>query len=229
MDFGIRTFWIIELFGVEFRITETIVGTWVVMGFLIIGALILRYFFFKNPQDVPESSLQNIVELAVESMEKFAAGPLGEKYLWLDNWFFALFTFLLFANISGLIGLRTPTADIATTLAMSSATFVLVQAMAFRFAPKNHLKSLITPSPVFLPINIIGEFAIIISLSFRMFGNILAGTIIMGLVYGLMPWWMNIGIPAALHIYFDLFAGVIQTFIFCLLSMSFVGSKLKAT
>ena len=229
MDFGIRTFAIVELFGIEIWITETIVGTWIIMGFLITGALVLRRLFFKDPKEVPESRLQNIVELAVESMEKFATGPLGEKHVWLDNWFFMLFLFLLFSNISGLFGLRSPTADLATTLAMSSATFIIVQAMAFRFATKAYLKSLIQPFPIFLPINIIGELAIIVSLSFRMFGNILAGTIILGLVYGLLPWWATIGIPAALHLYFDLFAGAIQAFIFCLLSMSFVGNKVKTT
>jgi len=229
MDFGIRTFWIIELFGIEVRITETIVSTWIIMGLMIIGAIVLRYLFFKDPKDVPETGLQNVVELAVESMERFATGPLGQKYLWLDSWFFMLFSFLLFANISGLLGMRSPTADIATTFAMSSATFILVQAMAFRYEPKKHIKSLLTPSPVFLPLNIIGEMAIIISLSLRIFGNVLAGTIIMGMVYGLLPWWANIGLPAALHIYFDLFSGAIQAFIFCLLSMSFVGNKLKAT
>ena len=227
MDFGIRTFTVIELFGIGVPITETIVGTWIIMAFLIIGALILRRLFFRAPKEVPESGLQNVVELAVESMEKFATGPLGEKYVWLDSWFFMLFLFLLFSNISGLFGLRSPTADLATTLAMSSATFIIVQAMAFRYATKAHLKSLLQPFPIFLPINIIGELAIIISLSFRLFGNVLAGTIILGLVYGLLPWWMTIGIPAALHIYFDLFAGAIQAFIFCLLSMSFVGNKIK--
>ena len=229
MDFGIRTFWVVEIFGMEIGITETIVATWIIMAVLIIGAIILRVKFFKDPKDVPETNLQNIVEFAVESMEKFATGPLGEKYVWLDSWFFMLITFLFFSNISGLFGLRAPTADMATTLAMSSATFLIVQAMAFRYSTKEHIKSLFQPFPIFLPINIIGEFAIIVSLSFRMFGNILAGTIIMGLVYGLLPWWATIGVPSALHIYFDLFAGAIQAFIFCMLSMSFVGQKLKTS
>ena len=102
--------------------------------------------------------------------------------------------------------------------------------MAFRFAPKRHAKNLLQPYPIFLPMNIIGEMAIIISLSFRMFGNILAGLIILGLLYNMLPWWaLAVGLPAALHVYFDLFAGVLQAFIFCMLSMSFIGNKLKTT
>ena len=227
MDFGIRTLAVVELFGIEIWITETIVGTWIIMGVLIIGALILRRLFFKDPKEIPESRLQNIVELVVEGMENFATGPLGEKYVWLDNWFFAIFAFLVFSNTSGLFGFRPPTADIATTFAMSISTFILVQSMALRFATKAHLKSLAQPFPIFLPMNIIGEMAIIISLSFRMFGNVLAGTIILGLIYGLMPWFGTLIFPAALHAYFDLFAGVIQAYIFCILSMSFIGNKLK--
>jgi len=229
MDFSIRTFAVVELFGIDIWITETIVGTWFIMAVLIIAALVLRRLFFRNPKEIPESRLQNIVELIVESMEKFATGPLGEKYAWLDNWFFMLFVFLLFANISGLIGMRPPTADTATTIALAVTSFMLIQSMAFRFAFKRHFKSFFEPFPLFLPMNIIGEFAIIISLSFRLFGNILAGTILMGLVYAL-PWWVVItGFPAMLHVYFDLFAGAIQAYIFCMLSMSFVGNKLKTT
>jgi len=227
MDFGIRTFATFELFGLSVRITETIVGTWIIMAVLIIGAIIVRWRFFKDPKDVPETGLQNVVELAVESMERFATGPLGQKYVWLDNWFFMLILFLLFANISGLFGMRAPTADVATTLAMSTSTFLLVQVMAFKYAPRSHIRGLFEPFPIFFPINLIGELAIIISLSFRMFGNILAGTIILGLVYSLIPWWGTMVLSPVLHLYFDLFAGAIQAFIFCLLSMSFIGLKLK--
>lgn len=228
IDFSIRTIWTIYPFGMAVDITETIVNTWIIMAFLIIGALVLRYFFFKKAEEVPNSGLQNAVELLVDTMEKLAVGPLGKKYLWLGNWFFMLLIFLIASNISGLLTFRPPTADAATTLALSTATFLLVQIMAFRFEPKAHLKGLISPFPIFLPMNLIGEFAIIVSLGFRIFGNILAGTILMGLIYGLLPWFATIGFGAALSFYFDLFAGVIQALIFCMLSMTFVGNKLKA-
>jgi len=228
IDFSIRTIATIYPFGVELHITETIVNTWIIMAFLIIGAFILRHYFFKKAEEVPESNLQNAVELLVDTMQKLAIGPLGAKFLWLDNWFFMLLMFLVASNISGLLTFRPPTADAATTLALSTATFLIVQIMAFRFAPKAHLKSLVSPFAVFLPMNLIGELAIIISLGFRIFGNILAGTILMGLIYGLLPTIATIGFGAALSFYFDLFAGVIQALIFCMLSMTFVGNKLKA-
>jgi len=228
IDFSIRTIATIYPFGVELQITETIVNTWIIMTFMIIGAFILRHFFFKNAQDVPESGLQNFVELVVDSMDKLAAGPLGKDYTWLGSWFFMLVTFLVFSNISGVLTMRPPTADAATTLALSTSTFLLVQIMAFRFRPKTHIKGLLSPFPIFLPMNLIGEFAIIVSLGFRIFGNILAGSILMGLIYGLLPWFAVIGFGAALSFYFDLFAGLMQALIFTMLSMTFVGNKLKA-
>ncbi len=86
-------------------------------------------------------------------------------------------------------------------------------------------KGLTEPIWLLTPLNLIGEVANPISLSFRLFGNILGGTIIMGLYYNL-PWYLMLGIPSALHAYFDIFAGVLQAFIFVMLSMTFVSSAM---
>ena len=66
-----------------------------------------------------------------------------------------------------------------------------------------------------------------ISMSLRLFSNILSGTVMMALVYGLLPIFVKVGIPAFLHIYFDLFAGAIQTYVFCMLTMVYVNDKLS--
>jgi len=90
--------------------------------------------------------------------------------------------------------------------------------------------------PIFLPINIVGEIARPISLSFRPFGNIMGGTIIMSLVYQFLGYlstlipnvtipFGQLVIPVPLHLYFDIFAGCLQAFIFIMLTMVFVGSE----
>jgi len=84
------------------------------------------------------------------------------------------------------------------------------------------------PIPIFFPLNLIGEIARPISLSFRLFGNVLAGTIFMSLVYALVPIYLRFALPAALHAYFDLFSGALQTYIFCVLSLSFIHSASSA-
>ena len=104
--------------------------------------------------------------------------------------------------------------------------------MGIKTAKGGYFKSYLEPVPILLPINIISEIATPISLSFRLFGNILGGMIIMSMVYmalGNLPSLLkifNIGIPAALHVYFDVFAGCIQTVIFVMLSMIFVKDKI---
>ena len=90
-----------------------------------------------------------------------------------------------------------------------------------------YFKGFLEPVPFLLPINIVGELATPVSLSFRLFGNILGGTIIMGLVYAMFPKIVIfLGIPAALHCYFDVFAGALQAFIFVMLSMTFVSNAM---
>ncbi len=87
--------------------------------------------------------------------------------------------------------------------------------------------SLFEPTPILFPINLIGELANPLSISLRLFANLLSGVIIMGLWYGMMPIFANIGIPAALHVYCDLFSGCIQTYVFCMLTMVYINDKME--
>ena len=86
-----------------------------------------------------------------------------------------------------------------------------------------YLKGYTEPAWPFTPLNIIGEIAKPFSLSFRLFGNIVGGTILMGLYYAMLPWFMKIGVPSLLHAYLDVFAGVLQAVVFTMLSMIFVS------
>ena len=131
------------------------------------------------------------------------------------------------SNISGLFGLRPPTADYGTTLALALITFFMIR---FNKAKHQSAKDIWTGMcsplppwlPIWAPINIISEIAIPISLSLRLFANVLSGTVIMALVYGLLG-VIATAWPAALHIYFDLFSGAIQTYVFCMLTMTYVS------
>lgn len=133
--------------------------------------------------------------------------------------------FIFISNTSGLFGLRPPTADYGTTLALALITFVLIQFSAFKTKKLGVIKELFEPIPILFPINLIGEFATPLSMSLRLFGNIMAGTIMMALWYGLLPVFAKLGIPAFLHVYFDLFSGAIQTFVFAMLTMTFIADK----
>ena len=145
------------------------------------------------------------------------------------NYISTIFIFILMSNISGLFGLRPPTADYGTTLALALITFVLIHYTQFKnLSPKQIWKDMCSPLPpwlpIWFPINLISEIAVPISLSLRLFANVLSGTVMMALVYGLLS---KIAIiwPAALHIYFDLFSGAIQTYVFCMLTMTYISQN----
>lgn len=227
LDFGIHT--VIPLFEVNgqvFGITTTHVNTFLVMIALTILGIIVRVNI-KNFKDVPESKFQNIVELLVEMFGNFTVSTMGEKNKKFAMFYGPMFLFILLSNLTGLIGLRPPTADIATTFALSLTTFFMIQWYGVRAKGLRYFKGFLEPMPFLLPLNIIGELANPVSLGFRLFGNILGGTIIMGLYYAMMPLLLKIGLPSVLHSYFDVFAGALQTLIFVMLSMTFVSSAME--
>jgi len=224
MSFDIQVFGFLELTdNITFYLTETLLVAWLVMAFLLAFAIIVR---IKSKKWTPESKpkgLQNFAELLVETFEKFFKSSSSEKVTYLAPWFFSLFAFLLIANIVGLIGLRPPTADWGMTFPLAMTSFLLFQYAGFRYRPKNYMKSFLKPFFLFLPLNIMGELARPIALSFRLFGNILGGVILMSLLYGLAPVALTFVLPVPLHAYFDLAAGALQAFIFTVLSLTFVG------
>ncbi len=221
MNFNNRVIWKLSE---NVWITETIFNTWVIMAFLIAFAIIVRIMLSRF-KEVP-TGFQNFIELIIESMSNFVDSTMGEKYSYFANWFFGLFAFLLCCNLSGLVGLRPPTADLATTASCGITTFFLIHFMGIYKNGLGYFKGYIEPMPVFLPINIMGELATPISLSFRLFGNLLGGLIIMGMVYELFPIFLKLGVPAVFHIYFDVFSGCLQAFIFSILSMTFIREKI---
>ncbi len=227
LDFGYRT--VIKLFdykGEQIGITTTIVNTWIIMAFLIIVAIIVRSSL-KNFKDVPTTRFQNIVEAIVEAFGDFTVMAMGKPNRSFAPFYGSMFIFILLSNLSGLVGLRPPTADIATTFALSMTTFVMIQGFGLGKNGFGHIKALFEPMPLLFPLNFIGEVSNPVSLGFRLFGNLIGGTIIMGLLYAALPKLLQFGIPTVLHLYFDVFSGALQTFIFVMLSMTFVSGAME--
>lgn len=232
MDFGYKVISSFNIGGIKFDFTQTMMNTWIAIAVLVIFALIARSKLNKF-EEVPNSKFQNFIEFIIETMQNFTIQNMGEKYKYFGGWFFGIFSFVLFSNFMGLISFRSPTADLATTLALALSTFTLIHFMGIKVNKGSYFKGYIEPMPVLLPLNIIGEIATPISLSLRLFGNILGGTIIMGLIYSalqaghLILQIIGFGVVTpVLHAYFDVFAGFLQTFIFVILSMTFIKDKI---
>ena len=106
------------------------------------------------------------------------------------------------------------------------ATFTLIHYNKLKHKKlKGALAELCDPWPIWAPINIIGYIAVPVSLSLRLFANVLSGVVMMALVYGLLR-VIAIGWPAVLHVYFDLFSGAIQTYVFCMLTMTYLSDAI---
>lgn len=228
IDFMIHGVFQYSFFGHEVWITTTHICILIIM-LVLIGFAIAANRAMKKATEVP-SGLQNVAEMIVEMLDNMVRGTMGKnapKYL---NYIGTVFIFILICNFSGLFGLRPPTADYGVTLPLGVLTFIIVNYNQFRY---HSLKDIWVDKcsplppwlPIWLPINLIGDFAVPISLSLRLFANILSGTVMMALVYGLLQ-FVATAWPAALHVYFDLFSGAIQTYVFCMLTMTYISNSI---
>ncbi|MBR6390680.1 MAG: F0F1 ATP synthase subunit A [Lachnospiraceae bacterium] len=220
LDFMIHGVFSYTLFGQTVWITTSHVCILIVF-LVLIGFFIAARIAVNKATEVP-GTFQNIIELIVEKLDGMVEGVMGKWSPKFRNYIGTIFLFILLSNISGLFGLRPPTADYGTTLALGLITFTLIHYNQFKYQKvKGVIKGLCDPWPIWAPINIIGDCAVPISLSLRLFANVLSGLVMTTLVYGLLGKIAVIW-PAALHVYLDLFSGAIQTYVFCMLTMTYI-------
>jgi len=224
MDFPIQIYGSIRITdNITIYITETLLVTWIIISVLAVLAIIVNIMSKKWEAMTKPTGVQNFAEMAVGTFDNFFKSSSSKKVLYLAPWFFTVFVFILISNMIGLIGLRPPTADWGMTFPLAASSFLLFQFAGLWHRPKGYLKSFFEPNFLFLPLNLLGEIAKPIALSFRLFGNVLAGVILISLLYGMAPIFFRFGFPVFLHAYFDIFSGILQAFVFTVLSITFVG------
>ena len=220
LDFMIHGVFSYTLFGQTVWITTSHVCIFIVF-LVLIGFFIAARITMKHATEVP-GTFQNIIELIVEKLDGMVGGVMGKWSPRFRNYIGTIFLFILVSNISGLFGLRPPTADYGTTLALGLITFTLIHYNELKHQKvKGVIAGLCDPWPIWAPINIIGNLAVPVSLSLRLFANVLSGLVMTTLIYGLLGRIALIW-PAALHVYLDLFSGAIQTYVFCMLTMTYI-------
>ena len=214
-----------KLFGQTVWLTTTHVGLIVILLFFTVFAICANRAIKKADPFEKPSGFLNVVELMVEKIDGMVIANMGAKDgMQFANYIGTLFAFILVCNLSGLFGLRPPTADYGCTLSLALITFFLIHITGFRYQGVGHVTGLFKPL-LLSPINIIGEIATPISMSLRLFGNVLSGTVLMALIYGLLPKVILWFWPGALHVYFDVFSGCIQTYVFCMLTMVYISNN----
>lgn len=235
---GPRIYFEIPIFG-GIPITETTVNMWILMA-VIIGVCI---FLTRGLKDRPESKRQIVAELIVSKLYSLVEGTMGIRNSKYAPFIGTVLTLSALGSLSSLVGMRPITADLSVTLAWGIVVFVMIQVETIKTGGiVAYLKSFIDPVPVMLPINIISTVATPISMAFRHFGNIASGLVISKLVYTALASLsslvlsfvpndflasipiLQLGIPAVLSIYFDLFSSCLQAYIFCMLTMVYISN-----
>jgi F-type H+-transporting ATPase subunit a len=214
-------------------ITETAI--WAVI--IAIGLIIVALISVRKLERYPKG-LQAVAELIVEYVYKFVHDTMGKGNMSFAPYIGTLFLFLLCGNALGLLGFRPITADMNATFAMSALVFVLIQVNAVRSrGVGGYLKHFAEPFPFMIPIKIMEEITFPISLSLRIFGNILAGVIVMELAMGALkslsldtlhlpiPLFQTV-LPLPLNAFFDIFEPILQAFVFTMLTMAFIAKAI---
>ncbi|MBQ6661659.1 MAG: F0F1 ATP synthase subunit A [Lachnospiraceae bacterium] len=222
---GINGYASFTLFGFRFWITSTHIALLIIVIAVTVLAIIANRVIRRSDPYKKPGIVMTIIESVVDFIDKTTYSNMGEKHGGaFRNYIGTLLLFIFFSNISGVFGLRPPTADYGVTFGLAMITFFIIHYNGFKYQKMGHITGLFDPIPL-TPINIIGEISTPISMSLRLFGNVLCGTVIMGLLYNLLPQFLLLFWPGALHIYFDLFSGAIQAYVFTMLTMVFVSKN----
>lgn len=226
LDFYIEGYAKFQLFGQTLYITTTHICLSIVFVIIVAFAIVANMAIRKADVTKAPSGFVNVLELLVETIDNLLVGTMGPKHgPRFSNYIGSLFTLLLVSNLSGLIGLRPPTADFGVTFPLAIISWILIQYNGIKYQKWGKLKSLFDPVFLFFPINVISEFSTPVSMSLRLFGNMFSGTIMMSLIYGLLG-KVAIIWPSALHAYLDVFAGALQAYVFVMLTMVFVSNQI---
>ena len=200
---------------------ETLTMTWLAMAI----TLIIAYLAVRNMKLVPHG-WQNVVEMVVEGLHAQMRGTMGKNGQFLAPFIISLFMFLFVSNWLGLFPtLASPTNDLNTTLGLALLVIAMVHVLGVYKKGGHYIAHFFKPTPIFFVINAVEEFSKPITLAFRLFGNILAGEIMIIILLKLVPIWMPI--PSVAWLAFSMFIGVVQAFIFTMLSMAYLANAVK--
>lgn len=207
----------VSVFGLQ--IPESVVVSWGIMVFLVLGSILLT----RNLRVDHITRRQAILEMVVTLLNDFFVGLLGENGKRYVPYLMSVALYIACSNLIGVFGIKPPTKDLNVTAALALMSIVLIEYSGIHArGGKGFLKSLTAPTPVMTPMNIL-EIAIRpTSLCMRLFGNVLGAFVIMELIKLVVP----VFVPAVFSLYFDLFDGLIQTYVFVFLTSLFMKESL---
>lgn len=223
-------------------LTQTTVNMWIIMA-IIVGVCI---FLTRGMQVHARTKRQIVAEFLVNAVNNMVKGNMGAKFGYYGPLIAAIMSLSALCSLSSMVGMYAPTSDLSVLLGWALMVFVLITYTKIKTnGVGGYLKGYAEPIAILTPFNIISEIATPVSMAFRHFGNIASGSVITALIYGALAAVSNaifgmlpgvlgdvlgsipilqVGIPAVFSIYFDIFSSCLQAFIFCMLTMMYIGS-----
>lgn len=215
----IETSFVIPIFG-GIPIPESVFITWVIMAILVILSICL----VRNLKITPTSRVQIFFEVVIDWIYNFFLGLIGEKGRKYVPYLGTLGIYILFANLSGLVGQKPPTKDFNVTAALAIMSIVFISYVGIKDKKmKGWLKHFAQPSPIIAPLNVLELIIRPLSLCMRLFGNVMGAFVVMELIKIIMP----VVLPVPFSLYFDIFDGAIQTYVFVLLTSLFAKEAME--
>ena len=229
---GARIFFTIPMPVQDFPVTESQINS----ALVLISIIFLCLFLTHGISEHIDLKRQHFAELIVEKIDNMVIENMGEYFKGYSSFIIAIMALSGFSSLLSLFGLFPPTSDINVVAGWAILVFILITYYKLKCGPVYYLKSFTEPVAFLAPINFISEFATPISMSFRHYGNVLSGSVISvliatalaglsNMVLGNLPGFLadiplfQIGLPAVLSVYFDIFSGCLQAFIFAMLTM----------
>ena len=209
----------IPVFG-GIEVAESVVITWVIMAFMLILAICMtRYLKVQNP-----GKRQVILETAVCGLQNMVKGIIGEEGAGYVPYLVTVIVYIGISNIIGLFGMKPPTKDLNVTGALAIMSIILIEYSGIHAkGVKRWAKSFAEPVAVVAPLNVLEIFIRPLSLCMRLFGNVLGAFVVMELLKIIMPAIL----PIPFSLYFDIFDGLIQAYVFVFLTSLFIKEAIE--
>ena len=226
-----------QVISTDFMITEAQVNSWLVM----ISITGLALFLTHGLRERAATVRQHVAEWVVEKVEGLVTSSMGAFHVRpFAPFVCAIIALSVFSSLMSLLGVFTPTSDMSVVSGWAILVFLVITAYKACCGPRLYVKTFTSDGPVVAVLNVIGEVATPVSMAFRHYGNVMSGAVIGVLVTTFLTWlsslllgWLpgvlgeipllRVGLPAILSVYFDLFSGALQAYIFAMLTMIYVG------
>lgn len=238
---GARIYYELELFEGT-RFFNIIISEAQVNSVLVILTILFACLFLTHGlKEKIELKRQHLAEIIVEKVDALVSENMGRDFSGFPPFIIAIMALSGLSSLLALLGLYPPTSDISIVGGWAILVFALITYYKLKCGPIYYAKGFLQPVFILAPINIIGEFATPVSMAFRHYGNIMSGSVISVLISAFLAWASNlvfgaitslpilqVGLPAIFSLYFDIFSGCLQAFIFAMLTMLNISTAFDA-